>query len=125
MGYENIPVTSVIDSMDYGEERHYFLRAERKKLYERVKHNGNIALTAIKGKTRETGSDILDVLSYKNPYMENICPTVLKLFAGRGEWFDLSKRPIAGSTISAMCNGCGHCISIYPEICMQKAVERR
>lgn len=109
------PVTCGIDIMDYDESGLYFLTAKGKNIYDRLKANGNIAFSGLKGKdtlscvavsiqgkAKEIGTDRLPELLRKNPYMEKIYPdvraqsalTVFKIHEGTGEWFDLSKRPI-------------------------------
>ena len=109
------PVTCAIDIMDYDEGGLYFLTAKGKSFYGRLKGNGNIAFTAMKGRdtlscvavsvqgrAREIGADRLSDLFFKNPYMEKIYPdadsrgtlTVFQIYEGTGEWFDLSRLPI-------------------------------
>lgn len=112
---EGRPVTCAIDIMDSDEAGLYFLTARGKKFYERLKADGNIAFTAVKGrdtlssvavsvqgKARELGSALIPALFEKNPYMNEIYPTessrsaltVFKIYEGSGEYFDLSKKPI-------------------------------
>ena len=109
------PVTCAIDIMDSDEAGLYFLTARGKKFYERLKADGNIAFTAVKGRdtlssvavsvqggARELGSALIPALFEKNPYMNEIYPTessrsaltVFKIYEGSGEYFDLSKKPI-------------------------------
>lgn len=110
-----LPVTCAIDMMDADASGLYFLTAQGKGFYNRLKKSGFLALTGMKGedtmhsvavsvrgKVRELGSDLLPRLFEKNPYMNEIYPTtesrkaltVFQLYKGSGEWFDLSKRPI-------------------------------
>lgn len=112
---EGRPVTCAIDIMDSDETGLHFLTARGKKFYERLKANGNIAFTAVKGrdtlssvavsvqgKAKELGSALIPALFEKNPYMNEIYPTessrsaltVFKIYEGTGEHFDLSKKPI-------------------------------
>lgn len=112
---EGLPVTCAIDIMDADEEGIYFLTAKGKGFYQRLKANGYIAMTGMKGKdtmsctavsvrgkVRELGGGRLPQLFEKNPYMREIYPTpkswqaltVFQLYEGTGEWFDLSKKPI-------------------------------
>ena len=109
------PVTCAIDLMDYDENWLYFLTAKGKNFYKRLKANGYLSLTGIRGnntmsciavsvcgKVKEIGSKRLERLLDKNPYMYEIYPTeqsrkaltVFCLYEGEGEWFDLSKKPI-------------------------------
>lgn len=110
-----LPVTCAIDIMDFDNSGLYFLTAKGKGFYQRLKQNGFIALTGMKGKNTmsrvalsirgkvlEVGDGKLSDLFEKNPYMNEIYPTeqsqqaltVFKIYDGNGEWFDLSKRPI-------------------------------
>lgn len=110
-----LPVTCAIDMMDSDEGGLYFLTAKGKGFYSRLKKNGYMALTGMKGKDTmscvavsvrgkvyELGTELLPRLFEKNPYMNEIYPTeesrqaltVFNLYEGSGEWFDLSKKPI-------------------------------
>ncbi len=116
---ENLPVTCVIDIMDWDEGGLYFLTAKGKGFYERLKKRKFAAFSAsigkdtlsskavsVRGKTAEVGEGMVDLLINKNPYMNEIYPTsksktaltVFKLYDGVGEWFDLSKKPIERET---------------------------
>lgn len=113
--HDGLPVTCAIDMMDYDENGLYFLTAKGKGFYDRLKKQGYMALTGMKGedtmscvavsvrgKVQELGSDLLPRLFEKNPYMNEIYPTeqsrtaltVFQIYEGSGEWFDLSKKPI-------------------------------
>ena len=148
-----LPVTCAIDIMDYDGNGLYFLTAKGKNFYKRLKANGYLSLTGIKGentmscvavsvhgKVKEIGSERLQRLLDKNPYMYEIYPTeqarsaltVFCLCAGSGEWFDLSKKPIErfsfsfggntvqpnGYVITDKCIGCGKCLSVCPQSCI-------
>lgn len=110
-----LPVTCAIDIMDFDENGLYFLTAKGKGFYDRLKKQNFIALTgmrgrdtlscvavSVRGKVREVGTTLLPILFQKNPYMNEIYPTVesmsaltvFQLYEGSGEWFDLSKKPI-------------------------------
>ena len=112
---EGLPITCAIDMMDADENGLYFLTARGKNFYDRLKRTGYMALTGMKGqdtmsstavsvrgRVKELGSGPLGQLFEKNPYMEEIYPTeesrkaltVFQLYAGNGEWLDLSKKPI-------------------------------
>ena len=112
---DGLPVTAAIDMMDCDENSLYFLTAKGKGFYDRLKKQGYIALTGIKGedtmtsvavsvrgKVREIGYDLIPKLIDKNPYMKEIYPTqesrkaltAFQIYEGSGEWFDLSKKPI-------------------------------
>lgn len=110
-----LPVTCAIDIMDSDENGLYFLTAKGKGFYDRLKKNGYVALTGIKGsdtlscvavsvrgKVQEIGNAPLPRLFTQNPYMNEIyltkqsrqSLTVFRLYEGNGEWFDLSRKPI-------------------------------
>lgn len=118
---QGLPVTCAIDIMDSDENSLYFLTAKGKSFYERLKKQGYIALTGIKGentmtsvavslrgKVRELDAQNVKALFDKNPYMYEIYPTeesrsairVFQLYDGSGEWFDLSKKPIERTNFS-------------------------
>ena len=150
---EGLPVTCAIDIMDYDENSLYFLTAKGKNFYNRLKSRKYMALTgmkgedtmscvsiSIRGKVRELGTELLQRLLEKNPYMNDIYPdkesqrvlTVFQLYEGSGEWFDLSKKPIermsftfgdakvikGGYYINNKCKGCNLCHSICPQKCI-------
>lgn len=150
---EGRPVTCAIDIMDYDESGLYFLTAKGKSFYERLKANEHVAFTAVRGEdtlscvavsvqgnAKEIGPDKLPELFRKNPYMEKIYPdvrsrsalTVFQIYAGTGEWFDLSKRPIkragfsfggveakkTGYFVTDKCIGCKLCYSKCPQKCI-------
>lgn len=134
----------------------YFLTARGKSLYERLKADGRVSLTGIKGEdtmssvamtvvgdAEEVGQSYLQPLLEANPYMLSIYPTeesrsaltVFRIYRGRGEWFDLSKRPIeraefefggmdgeaSGFVITDRCTGCGRCADICPQACIDRS----
>lgn len=110
-----LPVTCAVDMMDYDEEGLYFLTAQGKNLYSRLKSRGYLALTGVKGvdtmssvsvsvrgKVRELGADRLQRLFDKNPYMYELYPDrkaqsvirIFQIYEGCGDWFDLSRKPV-------------------------------
>ena len=124
MDEEGFPVTCAIDIMDADENGLYFLTAKGKGFYRRLKKDGYLALTGIKGadtlsrvaisvrgKVAEYGGGRLPQFLEKNPYMKEIYPTaesrkaltVFRLTEGSGEWFDLSKKPIERFSFSIGC----------------------
>jgi ferredoxin len=141
----------------------YFLTAKGKNFYQRLKDKGYLALSgkkgedtmnctaiSVRGKVRESGSDMLPLLFENNPYMFEIYPTeesrkaltVFQIYEGSGEWFDLSKKPIerdsftfggaeiraSGYFVTDDCIGCGSCLSDCPQSCIElngKAVIRQ
>ena len=117
----NLPVTCVIDIMDYDEDGLYFLTAQGKNFYDRLKEREYLSLTGIKGNDTmhsvsvtvcgnvlEIGKQRLETLLQKNPYMSEIYPdeksrealTVFQIYKGSGELFDLSKKPIERHSFS-------------------------
>ena len=152
-----LPVTCAIDIMDSDENGLYFLTAKGKGFYDRLKENGYAALTGMKGsdtlscvavsvrgKVQEIGNAPLQRLFAKNPYMNGIYSTeqsrqaltVFRLYEVKGEWFDLSKKPIErisftignrekemqGYEITNKCTGCKACKSVCPQNCIDFAV---
>ena len=150
---DGLPVTCAIDMMDADENGLYFLTAKGKGFYTRLKETGYLALTGMKGedtmscvavsvrgKVKELGGGLLPRLFEKNPYMREIYPTpesqkaltVFQLYEGRGEWFDLSKKPIErfsfsfgetqtepeGYLITDACIGCRACQRVCPQNCI-------
>jgi len=112
-----LPVTAAIDMMDSDDDSLYFLTAKGKGFYDRLVRRGFLAFTAMKGedtmssvaisirgKVRELGNAKIPELLEKNPYMYAIYPTeqaqraltAFQIYEGTGEWFDLSRKPIAG-----------------------------
>lgn len=116
----DLPVTCAIDVMDYDDNGLYFLTAKGKNFYDRLKRNGYVALTGMKGKdtmscvavslrgkVKEIGSEPLERLFKKNSYMYEIYPTeqsrkalAVCIYDANGEWFDLSKKPIERADFS-------------------------
>lgn len=148
-----LPVTCAIDMMDSDENSLYFLTAKGKALYDRLKKREYVALTGLKGgntmscaaisihgKVREIGGNRLARLFEKNPYMNEIYPTVssrgilsvFQIYEGTGEWFDLSKKPIErlsfsfgndvkvtqGYFITDKCIACKTCKTVCPQNCI-------
>ena len=95
---------------------------------------------SVRGKVREIGFEKIPELFQKNPYMNEIYPTeesrkaltVFQIYEGSGEWFDLSKKPIerasftfgktetaqSGYFINDNCIGCGSCLEVCPQQCI-------
>lgn len=155
---EGLPVTCAIDIMDYDEKGLYFLTAKGNGLYGRLKRRGYVALTGMKGadtmscvavslrgKIRELGSERMDQLFEKNPYMYEIYPdaaarsaiTVFQIYEGTGEWFDLSKKPLERATfafggaddvrqgyyVTDKCIGCNLCYNKCPTRCIDTSTK--
>jgi uncharacterized pyridoxamine 5'-phosphate oxidase family protein/NAD-dependent dihydropyrimidine dehydrogenase PreA subunit len=163
---DNKPVTRVIDIMLSDEKTFYFLTAKGKDFYRQLMNNKFIALTgmtggegldrtqasihtkavSIRGTIDCIGTEKLNEIFAKNPYMAEIYPTgksrealvVFKMTEGEGEFFDLSTKPITresfvvGDTdyiddhsvrapyfITETCTGCGKCLTVCPQNCIQ------
>lgn len=114
-GEDGYPHTSAVDMMYLDDGGIYFLTAVGKDLYRRLRADGRVSLTGIRGddtlssvalslvgNVEEVGPSYLPKLLEANPYMSDIYPTeesrraltVFRIFRGSGEWFDLSKKPI-------------------------------
>ena len=148
-----LPVTCAVDIMDYDGDGLYFLTAKGKNLYGRLKDREYLSFTGIKGadtmhsvsvsvrgNVREIGTERLERLFEKNPYMNKIYPneksrqalTVFHIYRGAGEWFDLSKKPIERESfafggegdiascyfITDGCTDCGECFEVCPQKCI-------
>ena len=150
-----LPSTRVIDMMLFDNEGIYFLTAKGKELYKQLKNKAYISLTgmssgdnpmarksiSIAGSVRNIGSEKLEEIFEKNPYMATIYPTVESrtalevfcLYRGRGDYFDLSTKPITrgnfafggvevqdfGYFITEDCTGCGLCVEKCPQDCIE------
>lgn len=154
---KSYPITCAIDIMDFDEQGLYFLTAKGKSFYTRLKKNEHIAFTAVRGNTtlssiaisvqgnvKEIGNDKLSDLFVKNTYMNEIYPTkqsrealtVFQIYAGTGEWFDLSKKPIerldfsfgqiqqkkSRYLVNDKCINCKLCYSKCPQKCIDYSV---
>ena len=150
---DSLPVTCAIDMMDSDESSLYFLTARGKGFYHRLKKRNFIALTGVKGDdtmssiavsirgyVEEVEDIVLSHLLEKNPYMFEIYPTeesrkalsAFRIYDGKGEFFDLSRRPIVRKSfsfgscssesdameISDSCTGCGLCLAACPQQCI-------
>lgn len=95
---------------------------------------------SVRGRVKELGFEKIPELFRKNPYMNEIYPTensikaltVFQIYEGSGEWFDLSKKPIerasftfgkaeerqSGYFIGDGCIGCGSCLEVCPQKCI-------
>ena len=101
------------------------------------------AALSVRGKVREEPREVLSRLLEKNPYMYEIYPAQVSrealvafcLYDGEGEWFDLSKKPIERRRfavggraavkneegrylITGKCTGCGKCLDVCPQRCI-------
>ncbi len=99
---------------------------------------------SVRGRVRELGYDRIPELFEKNSYMHEIYPTeesmkalsVFQIYEGTGEWFDLSKKPIErasftfgnaekkpeGYFITDTCIGCGNCVAVCPQNCIDTEI---
>lgn len=105
IGVDGHPQTRVIDMMLWDEQGVYFLTAKGKAFYTQLMEQGFIALSATKdkvsislrGKIKNIGSEKLDEIFVKSPYMQAIYPgdtraalEVFCLYEAEGEYFDIS-----------------------------------
>ena len=151
IGSDGHPQTRVIDMMLWDEHGIYFLTAKGKAFYTQLMEQGFIALSATKdkvsvslrGKVKNIGSDKLDEIFEKNPYMQSIYPgdtrAALEVFClceAEGEYFDISDPAHvtrdsitightasvqAGYFVGSGCIGCKLCYSVCPQKCMDIA----
>ena len=149
-----LPATRVIDMMLYDDKGIYFLTAKGKAFYKQLMNKGYISLSgmtadagtlskkaiSVVGSVRNMGSEKLEEIFDKNPYMAEIYASaesrtaleVFCLYKGQGEFFDLSTKPITrgnfafggievqsfGYRITEACNACGLCIEKCPQNCI-------
>jgi Uncharacterized conserved protein len=99
---------------------------------------------SIRGKVENIGGQLLGRVFEENPYMADIYPTqesrsaleVFRLYEGTGEYFNLSTKPITrksfvigietqglytnrnGYFITESCVGCGACVKVCPQNCI-------
>lgn len=163
---EGHPVTRVIDVMLVDDTTFYFLTARGKAFYHQLMKDKYIALSgmtggegmdiseasihkkaiSVRGTIENIGTEKLDEIFEKNPYMAAIYPDqksrealeVFRMTDGKGEFFDLSTKPItrdefyvgknAGTGrkaeikpayfITDRCIGCGSCAAVCPQGCI-------
>ena len=148
IGGDGHPQTRVIDMMLWDENGVYFLTARGKVFYAQLMEQGFIALSAVKnkisislrGKIRNIGSEKLDEIFEKNPYIQSIYPgetrsalEVFCLYEAQGEYFDISNPShvmrdniVIGQAAAAEtgyfagsgCIGCKLCYSVCPQKCI-------
>lgn len=148
IGSDGHPQTRIIDMMLWDENGVYFLTARGKAFYAQLMEQGFIALSATKGKRsislrgkiKNIGSEKLDEIFVKNPYMQSIYPgdtrTALEVFClceAEGEYFDISDPAHvtrdsivighaaaiqAGYFVGKDCIGCKLCYSVCPQKCI-------
>ncbi|MCB6346809.1 4Fe-4S binding protein [Enterocloster lavalensis] len=157
---DGLPVTRVIDIMLVDEDSLYFITAKGKEFYRQLMNQRYVAVSgmtggegsmekkavSVRGRVANMGGGLLDQVFAENPYMAEIYPTresrqaleVFRLYEGRGEYFDLSAKPIIrrsfrlgevdgpgqqqeGYHITADCDGCGLCLSQCPQNCIDSS----
>lgn len=152
------PAARVIDIMLADENTLYFITAKGKEFYRQLTEQKYVAISgmtggqgslskkaiSIQGRVKELGPGLLDRVFEENPYMAEIYPdresrmalTVFCITGGRGEYFDLSAKPIirqgfligdwdreeeVGYFITSQCRGCRICYSRCPQKCITMA----
>ena len=153
LGEDGHPQMRVIDMMHYEEDGVYFLTARGKAFYQQMMEQKYIAVSATKdkkaislrGKVKNIGSEKLDILFEKNPYMKQIYPgetrtalEVFVLYEAQGEFFDISdpahivrddivigqvQQVLNGYEVTDACIGCKLCYSVCPQKCIDIAVK--
>ena len=153
LGEDGHPQTRVIDMMHYEEDGVYFLTARGKAFYRQLMEQKYIAVSATKdkkaislrGKVKNIGSEKLDILFEKNPYMKQIYPgetrtalEVFVLYEAQGEFFDISdpahivrddivigqvRQVLNGYEVTDSCIGCKLCYSVCPQKCIDITVK--
>ena len=157
---QGLPQTCVIDLMLWDEGGLYFLTARGKSFYRRLTARPFAALTgrkgqdtlssvaiSLRGTVKNIGTERLEEIFDRNPYMAKIYPTrqsraaleVFQLYRGEGEYFDLSQQPpfrqsfsFGGASLHstgyridpAKCIGCQGCRTVCPSGCIRAEVPR-
>ncbi len=148
---EGRPQTRIIDMMLWDERGVYFLTAKGKAFYRQLMKQGYVALSATKdkvsvslrGRIRNIHAEKLDEIFNRNPYMKAIYPgdtrtalEVFWLYEAEGEYFDIrdpshvtrdsfaigcpNQKPV-GYFITQRCTGCGKCLTVCPQKCIDIA----
>lgn len=145
------PVTRCIDMMLYDDEGIYFLTARGKEFYDQLMAQKYISLSAIKdkkcvslaGRVECIGKRKMDEIFEKNTYMQKIYPEgtrepieVFRICDGEGNYFDISdpsnvrrgvftiggaKERVTGYFAGDKCIGCGSCLGVCPQQCIDLA----
>ena len=148
IGTDGHPQTRVIDMMLWDEKGVYFLTARGKAFYAQLMEQEYVALSATKdklsislrGKIQNIGSEKLDEIFEKNPYMQSIYPgdtrsalEVFHLYEANGEFFDIrdpahiardsitigkAVRETPGYYVGKRCTGCALCVPVCPQNCI-------
>lgn len=149
------PATAYMDVMYADDTGIYFMTSKGKDIYQRMNTCDYVSLTGmtgnnffdskmitVRGRIRNIGSEKVELLFDKNPYMYKIYPSaenrdvidVFQIYTGQGEYSDFSVQPpfravfsFGGGTvikngyyISESCNGCGVCTEKCPMHCIEK-----
>ncbi|MCD8108880.1 MAG: 4Fe-4S binding protein [Clostridiales bacterium] len=153
IGADGHPQTRTIDMMLWDEKGVYFLTAKGKAFYTQLMEQKYIALSATKdkksvslrGRIQNIGSEKLDEIFEKNPYMQKIYPgdtrsalEVFRLYEASGEYFDISdpshvtrdsivigqpESVVSGYFVGSACIGCKLCYSVCPQKCIDISVK--
>lgn len=148
IGADGHPQTRVIDMMLWDDRGVYFLTAKGKAFYEQLMKQKYISLSAtrdqysvsLRGEITNIGSEKLDEIFEKNPYMQQIYPAdtrsaleVFAIYKAEGEFFDISdpshvtrdsftigdvRKRETGYFAGEGCIGCKLCYSVCPQKCI-------
>lgn len=148
IGSDGHPQIRTIDMMLCDERGVYFLTARGKAFYTQLMEQRFVAVSATKdkfsvslrGKVENIGSEKLEEIFVRNPYMASIYPgetrsalEVFRIYDAVGEYFDISDpshvirddfiigNPDHGKSgyfVGSGCDGCGVCLSVCPQRCI-------
>lgn len=146
---EGRPQSRIINIMIAADEGMYIVTSKGKPFYKQLCESGQIALSAMcpdcqslkfTGKVRKVEKKWVDRVFEENPGMNEVYPGKTReildaflVYEGSGEWFDLLHYPInretfsygteeekAGFEIETSCVGCGSCLSVCPQQCIEE-----
>lgn len=153
IGPDGRPRIRTIDMMLYDERGVYFLTAKGKLFYTQLTEQKFVAVSATKdkisvslrGKVENIGSEKLDEIFEKNPYMASIYPgdtraalEVFRIYEAEGEYFDIGnpahvirdgfvighpEHTESGYFVGSGCIGCKLCYSVCPQKCIDISVK--
>ncbi|WP_139653310.1 4Fe-4S binding protein [Raoultibacter phocaeensis] len=115
IGGDGRPAIRIIDLMLHDRDSVYFLTARGKNFYRELTEQGFVAVTgqkgyrmvSLRGFVRQVEHELIDTMFEQNPDMAILYPgetrhvlEPFQLFAGKGEYLDLTVRPVVHETFA-------------------------